>query len=285
MNNDKGGFAMDIKCIALDLDKTTLNRQGKLSKGNREALISAMKKDVHIVIASGRAFSTLPKDVTSLPGIEYAITSNGAAIYHIPTGTCMHSYHLTPASVNDILTVCKSYPVVFEAFIDGTAYGEKHYIENPVFYGTPPNVISYVQQTRNPINHMPDFIRQHANCLDSIDVVTGDIRIKQKIQTELARISNDIYITSSVPRLLEISHKDSGKHSGLKYIQNHLHLKPEQTAAFGDGDNDIDLLLAAGTGIAMENASPSCKTAADAITKHHDEDGVAWGMRHILHII
>ena len=92
-------------------------------------------------------------------------------------------------------------------------------------------------------------------------------------------------ITSSVPRLLEISHKDAGKHSGLKYIQHHLHLKPEQTAAFGDGDNDIDLLLAAGTGIAMENASPSCKEAADAITKHHDEDGVAWGMKHILHII
>ena len=77
---------MDIKCIALDLDRTTLNEHARLSEGNRAALEYAISKGVHIVIASGRGFDSLPEDVLSVPGIEYAITSNGASVYHIPSG-------------------------------------------------------------------------------------------------------------------------------------------------------------------------------------------------------
>ena len=77
---------MDIKCIALDLDRTTLNEHARLSGNNREALEYAISKGIHIVIASGRGFDSLPEDVLSIPGIEYAITSNGASVYHIPSG-------------------------------------------------------------------------------------------------------------------------------------------------------------------------------------------------------
>ena len=76
---------MDIQCIALDLDRTTLNEHARLSEGNRQALEHAISKGVHVVIASGRGFASLPKDVISIPGIEYAITSNGASVYHIPS--------------------------------------------------------------------------------------------------------------------------------------------------------------------------------------------------------
>ena len=68
---------MDIKCIALDLDRTTLNAQGRLSDGNREALEYAISRGIHIVIASGRPLGSLPEDVLSVGGIEYAITSPG----------------------------------------------------------------------------------------------------------------------------------------------------------------------------------------------------------------
>ena len=275
---------MDIKCIALDLDRTTLNAQGKLSEGNRQALSHAIEKGVHIVIASGRSFHTLPEDVLSVPGIEYAITSNGAAVYYIPTGKCLHEYKLTEASVSDILAVSSSYPVALEAFIDGTAYAEADYVRDPVGFGATPQAIPYIQDTRNPVHQMPGFLRRHQDQIDSIDVVVGDDLTKEEIWAKLAQTSKDIYITSSVSQLIEISHRDAGKHSGLRFIRDYLHLAPEQTAAFGDGDNDIDLLNAAGIGIAMENASPKCRAAADAVTRHHDLDGVAWGIEHILHI-
>ena len=58
---------MSIQCIALDLDRTTLNGEGRLSPGNRQALEYAIAKGVHIVIASGRSFASLPRDVTAVP--------------------------------------------------------------------------------------------------------------------------------------------------------------------------------------------------------------------------
>ena len=54
---------MNIKCIALDLDRTTLNASGRLSDGNYNALCHAIENGVHIVIASGRSFDTLPKEL------------------------------------------------------------------------------------------------------------------------------------------------------------------------------------------------------------------------------
>lgn len=276
---------MDIRLIALDLDRTTLNDQGRLSEGNKNALIKAIEKGIHIVIASGRPFCSLPKDMTEIPGIEYAVTSNGAAIYHIPTARCLHQYKLTKNSVLQILNLIQDYPIALETFIDGSAYGEASYLDNPYIYGASPQAVIYLQSTRKPVHDMPSFIKENAANLDSLDIVTGNQHIKQEIWTKLDQISDDIYMTSSVARLIEISHKDAGKHSGLHFLQNYLHLTKDQTAAFGDGDNDVDMLHAAGIGIAVENASGICKEASDALTKHHNEDGVAWGLKHILHVI
>ena len=126
---------MDIKCIALDLDRTTLNEHARLSDGNREALEYAISKGVHIVIASGRGFDSLPEDVLSIPGIEYAITSNGASVYHNPSGKRLMSYTLTPRSVQEILALTAGHHVAYEAFIDGIAYAQEDYVEHPDLYG------------------------------------------------------------------------------------------------------------------------------------------------------
>ena len=70
---------MKIKCIALDLDRTTLDSQGHLSEINRRAIESAVAAGLHVVVASGRALDSLPAGITEIRGIQYAITSNGAA--------------------------------------------------------------------------------------------------------------------------------------------------------------------------------------------------------------
>ena len=77
---------MDIRCIALDLDRTTLNREGRLSPGNRQALEYAISRGVAVIPASGRAFTTLPQDICDIPGIQYVVTSNGAAVCGLPGG-------------------------------------------------------------------------------------------------------------------------------------------------------------------------------------------------------
>ena len=71
---------MKIKCIALDLDRTTLASDGHLSRENREALEEAIRAGIHVAVASGRSLDSLPEEIMDIPGIRYAITSNGAAV-------------------------------------------------------------------------------------------------------------------------------------------------------------------------------------------------------------
>lgn len=276
---------MDIKCIALDLDRTTLNAQGKLSKANEEAIRKAVAKGIHVCIASGRAFDTLPQDVVSIPGIEYAITSNGAAVYRIQDKQCLRSYVLTEQSVKKILELTKDFTVTYEGFIRGTAYAAKEYIEDPVKFGATEHAVAYVQSTRHLQDDIVSFLKQHDDELDSMDIVVKDEAQKQKVIEVLKAEVEDIYITSSISQLVEISYKDAGKRSGVKFITEYLGLNPKQVAAFGDADNDIDMLEYAGCGIAMENASNGLLAVADAVTLHHDRDGVAYALKNILKCI
>lgn len=67
---------------------------------------------------------------------------------------------------------------------------------------------------------------------------------------------------------------DSGKHRGVELFLDYFGIPKEESIAFGDGGNDIDLLLAAGEGIAMGNAEDEVKKKADDVTTSVDEDGI-----------
>lgn len=275
---------MDIKLVALDLDRTTLNAQGKLSEGNRKAIEDAINNGVHVCIASGRAFDTLPKDVVEVPGIEYAITGNGAAIYSVKDKKRMHEYLLTPESVDVVLNVTKDAPVTYEAFIEGVAYASEDYMNNPVKYGATKEAVAYVQATRHFKKDIVQFIMDNKDRLDCMDVIVNDDKLKKQLMENIAAASDEVYLTSSIRQLLEIAHKDAGKMSGVKYLASLLGLKQGEIAAFGDADNDVDMIEYAGCGIAMANGSENVLKAADKVTLHHDEDGVAHGFRHIINV-
>ena len=273
---------MAVKCIALDMDKTTLNAQGKLSKENREALLYAIKKGVHVCIASGRAFSALPEDVVSLPGIEYAITCNGAEVYDVPRKKCLQRFCLPGESVKAIMKVTENDPVTYEAFIRGQAYAGTEYVKDPVRFGATKQAVEYVQHTRKMEDDIRAFILTHSSELSSMDIIVKDEEKKAEVWALLEESVKDIYITSSIQQLIEISGKNSGKHNGLKFLADLLCISLQETAAFGDADNDVEMLEIAGIGIAVANGSEKALAAADMITSHHDKNGVAEGIYKIL---
>ena len=255
-----------VKLIALDLDRTTLKSDGHISKANRQAVEYAISKGIHVCIASGRAFDTLPSEVVTIPGIEYAITSNGAAVYEIKDKKCLNSYVLKESSVAGIIKNTVGYPVTYEAFIRGKAYASKEYMTDPVKFGATPKAIEYVRSTRTLQEDIVSFIYEHKHELDSIDIVLDDDELKNRIIKELYEKDPDIYITSSVKQLIEISYKDAGKKSGVRFLADRLGIDRKNIAAFGDADNDCDMIEFAGAGVAMGNACDALKEAADYIT-------------------
>ena len=273
-----------VQLVALDLDRTTLNHEGHLSECNRQAILDAVAKGVHVCIASGRGFDSLPEEVTSIPGVEYAITSNGAAVYRIRGKELLRSYLLTPESVDTILKVTQDEPVAYEAFIRGKAFASREYVDNPVKFGATPQAVAYVQRTRTLKEDIVSFIRENRNNLDCMDVVVPGEALHQELWKRIQRATPDVYVTSSVRQLLEISYKDAGKHAGLRFLAEYLRIPREATVAFGDAENDRDMLEYAGIGIAVGNAAPQLKEIADYVTLSHDEDGVAWAFRNILNL-
>lgn len=66
----------NIRLIALDLDDTTLRHDSRLDSETKAAICRALDAGIEVVIASGRAFNSLPGEVCAIKGIRYAITSN-----------------------------------------------------------------------------------------------------------------------------------------------------------------------------------------------------------------
>ena len=92
-----------ISCIALDLDGTTLRDDKQISAENRRAIEAALAAGVKVVIASGRSLGALPPSVTEIAGIDYAITSNGAAVYRMKDGVCLRRIRLEQRAADEIL--------------------------------------------------------------------------------------------------------------------------------------------------------------------------------------
>jgi hypothetical protein len=94
-------------------------------------------------------------------------------------------------------------------------------------------------------------------------------------QRMLARFDGRLYISKSLPYFLEFASPQVTKASGLEFAAEHLGFARERTVAFGDGENDIELVEWAGYGVAVTNAHERVKDAADFICPPVDEEGVA----------
>ena len=269
-----------IKCIAFDLDDTVLNENKELSDRTRAALSKAAEAGIALVPVSGRSYDTFPACIRELPGVSYAVTSNGSAIYDGQTGKRVHRWLMKAKDVRAIMRSVGNFflegQITYEAFVDGTAYASADYIADPTRFGVPRSAVSYIRQTRRPDRYIIDFIFENAKKLDSLDLILKEPGMYRMIENSVKRGSENVYITSSVPYRMEISSKESGKASGLKYVLDQLGISPEEVIAFGDGDNDAQMLQFAGTGIAVQNATESCKESADVTLELTSaEDGVA----------
>lgn len=272
----------NIRLIALDLDDTTLGSDSHLAPETEKALKRAVKAGIEVVVASGRAFKALPAEVLGIGSISYAITTNGASIEHVPDGRRIMSLSLKPGSVMRILELFGSERL--EAFVDGQPYCDAEYAADPLRYGCAPAYVEYVRTTRKPVADMHGFILQNIDRLDSIDVLSKPGAHHDELRKKAGMLEN-VYVTSSSPRLVEISDADAGKGAALKRLCAMLGVPAEHTAAFGNGDNDADMLRFAGLGVAVKNASKSCLEAADYVCASNDELGVAQMINKIVDAI
>lgn len=265
---------MSIKLIASDLDGTLLTDSKELSPETRNALNLSVKRGIHIVPTTGRSFYSVPELIRNYPGVEYVITANGGAIYSTSQKKRIYQCLLERESVEALIAVRKRENMVMEVVIDGVPYAEEDYVRDPLPYLATEYGARYIKATRKPVKDICGFAIQHAEELDSISFVCR-YEDKERLYTSLDKEIPHIYVTSSVPNLMEIGHMDAGKGKTLLWLLKKLGISPEEAMAFGDADNDISMLEAVKYGIAMGNGTENCRNAAFYVTDTNENDGVA----------
>ena len=102
------------------------------------------------------------------------------------------------------------------------------------------------------------------------------------VQEEIrARLPELFTVVQTAPFYLEIIPREINKGDGLKQICRALQIDISETIAFGDSENDIPMLRAAGIGVAMGNAVRAVQETADDVTLSNNEDGIAYYLKRL----
>ena len=126
------------------------------------------------------------------------------------------------------------------------------------------------------------YLREKGEALQKLQLYFTDLALRERLLRELPEKYPMLAVTTSIPFNIEINSALSTKGRALESLCALLGVDPAETIAFGDGSNDISLLRAAGCGVAMANAEPAVKAAADRVTRTNDESGVAMVLEEYL---
>ena len=264
---------MKIELLALDLDGTTMRSNNTLAPEVKVAIENAIKSGIEVVVASGRPYVSMPKEILAIEGLRYVIASNGAAIYE--NGKRIVSDTLQKDDVLKILELTAEYDMIWVTFIEGEACNDKRYYDDPVKYGCGEDYVDYVKNSRGFSSDMRAHILKNSHRLDSIEFVCKDKTLRENIWKMLENaLGESVYITSSSANYVEFMNGTATKGNAVKKLCEILKIDIKNTAAAGNADNDVDMIAQAGLGAAVRNASAKCLETADVIIPSNDDNGI-----------
>ena len=251
-----------IRAAFFDVDGTLLSHKTKgIPASARAAVANLRAKGIKCIVATGRQMSEMRKLPIADMEFDGYITLNGQLILD-GEKQVLDGVPIT-GRVKDFLVECfreHRFPAllvererVYLNYISDHVLATQEAISSPV----PP----FGEYTGEPIYQVCAYLRP------------GEEEILAPIWTECVA-------TRWNYGGLDIIAQGGGKVRGISRYLEENGILPEETIAFGDGENDIEMLKFAGIGVAMGNAEPAVKDAADYVTADIDEDGIARALRH-----
>jgi Cof subfamily protein (haloacid dehalogenase superfamily) len=252
---------MDYKIVFFDVDGTiTHHEDGSISNNTKEAIKALKTKGLRVVAATGRPLS-MCKEIREL-GIDTFITANGAYVKH-------HEkvIHKIPMNKNIIQEV-------FE-FAKTENHGLSFYTEDFCMNGVKDTEILKALRETLSLNDYPainQLIYQqevYLICLFATDEVVE--KFNQRFP--------HLVFKRWHPFVLNVLQEEVSKSLAIKKVLKYFNIDQSEAIAFGDGENDIDMLELAGLGIAMGNGNEKLKSVADFVTRKSSEDGIEFALK------
>ena len=266
-----------IKLIAIDLDGTLLTSDKKIFDEDKEYLSKLIDNGIKVVVSTGRDFFSAREFFDKEDRILYN-TLSGNAIFD-SFGNEIYSNHLSYETVKKLST-----------------YGIDNFITHVNGYKDGYNTImlrrpecetlkKYISRYHFPVNFKEELSQDEEYFsvifVGSLEYVT---EIMNKIKNDISDLKFYIMPATTVDvYMLEIVHANISKFSALERIFKKYSISPEEVMAFGDEENDIEMLRSVGHGYIMKNARDSLKRGFNVTEFDNDNRGVvrtieSWGL-------
>ena len=253
-----------IKAVFFDIDGTLISFETReIPESALRALKALRARGIKTFVATGRHIKKLG-DIQKMYDFDGFVTLNGQYCFD-HNGEELHKLIISPEDIKAAVEEAKKneYPCYFVhsggQFIN--------MIDEDVL-----NICRRLKLAVPPIENPEIALDLEVYQLSVYLKKEDEHRIMDRMKnSELARWNEDF---------IDIIPRNGGKHEGMRRILEHHGFILEEAMAFGDGGNDVSMLVAAGIGVAMGNASENVKLSADYVTDTVDDDGVEKALKH-----
>lgn len=254
---------MPVKLIAFDMDGTLLNDDHvTIPEKNLAALHAARNRGIKIVAATGRTWCLIDIAVKPLGGVDYAVTSNGAAVLEPGSGRWLYTKPIPNDKSIELIALLKRWSLPFEIYCDG-----QNFMENSCKVLMPETILSnlftqYYDQFTTYVDSLEEALAGRP--MEKVDIFYVPPEHREEISREIQAIL-PTQLAHAVDTNMEVTAIDVTKGSALQRLCAELGISVDEVMAFGDGNNDVEMLQWAGLSFAMENGSEDAKAAAKHI--------------------
>ncbi len=251
---------MNDKIVFFDIDGTLLDHDKKVPASTREALKELTEKGVTVAIATGRApfmFADLREELA----VDSFISFNGQYVKH--KEDIVQTNPLSREEIVSLEKVAKEngHPMVFLDHEAMMSNHDKH-----------PHIMKSMDDLKM---HYPGF---NPTYYHDRDIYQALLFCQSEEEANYRETYGNFDFIRWHDFSMDVIPPGGSKARGIEAMISHLGFKRENTFAFGDALNDIEMLKYAGTGIAMGNGYQEAKEAADFVTDPVDEDGIRNGL-------
>ena len=263
---------MDIKVIATDMDGTLLDPKGQLDLPRLEKILDKLdQRGIRFVIATGNEVHRMRQLLEHLAERVVLVVANGARIFE--NDELLQAQTWDDAMVDRALEhfkgrECQDQFVVTcmnGGFVkEGTVFTELDKFMTP----------EMIEKLYRRMNFVDEFDSSLFGGVLKMSMVVGEERSDAVLQEINDLFDGHVRAVSSGYGCIDILQDGIHKAWGLVELLKRWNLKPEQIMAFGDSENDIEMLELAGISYAMENAEEAVKRVATKVAPANSQAGV-----------
>lgn len=257
-----------------DLDGTFLTRQKQIPTQNLRLLDRMATKGIPFVPCTGRSPSSVPAELLNHPASRYVVADNGVMVCELPSQRVLKAWYMGKERTLALYNKVRRLDITFDVFMDGKILCEAARYDRIPLMVYPAADLKFSLGSRTRTDLLVPQMLEQAQHVERVTVYFHTPADRAEVIRRVEETPGLTW-TTSVPYDLEIMDERASKGAALQWLCRHLDIPTENVVAFGDGENDVPMLEAAGDGVAMANAAPAIRSHADHIAPSCDEAGVA----------